>query len=95
MKIEKTKKIRQNCNITGDRTDAKTALFYSSLLLYHSRCIQNTWSVLRTKTKSSSKVVNKEITNDSNQAKGEAKGPQEVIIKQNSEQRDHLRQFST
>jgi hypothetical protein len=63
---KRRKIIRQNYNMTPSSTEAGAALFFPSLLLYHSRYIQNTWSVLRSKTKYSSEVVNKEITQDNN-----------------------------
>jgi hypothetical protein len=50
VRIEK-EKVRQNYNMTPVRTEAEAALFVPSLLLYHSKNIQNTWSVLRSKTK--------------------------------------------
>jgi hypothetical protein len=72
-RVEKRKKKKkqngQNNHRTPATTETEAALCLSSLPLYHSRCIQKPWSALRSKTKSSSKVVNKEITQESNQAK--------------------------
>jgi hypothetical protein len=53
--------------MTPARAEAEAGSLFPSLLLYHSRCIQNTWPVLRSKTKSSREVVNKEITQESSE----------------------------
>ena len=54
--------------MTPASTEAEAALFFPSLLLYHSRYMQRIGSVLRSKTKESREVVNKEITQDGNEA---------------------------
>ena len=61
----KRKTIRQNYNRAG----AEAALVLPSLLFYQSRYTPKTRSVLRSKTKSSSEVVNQETTQESHQAK--------------------------
>ena len=52
VRIEKKKTLKQHYNMAPASTGAKAGLFFSSLLLYHSRYMQIIWSVLRCKQSS-------------------------------------------
>ena len=56
MKIEQKKKIRQCYNVTPATAETEAGLFFSSLLLYHSKYMQRIRSVLGQRTE---RVINK------------------------------------